>query len=243
MTPQQISCKLFYVGSRVGRLLATLALLAACFAMAGCGKKTKVAKPPRIGDTEEGIASWYGHPYHGRRAANGEISDMEKLTAAHRTLPFETWVRVENLTNRKTVDLRIQDRGPFIDGRIIDLSRAGAREIDLIGPGITRVRLTVISPPRSQPALKEDAPATSGAFAVQVGAFQEMKRAEGLRRSMEESYGVARLVRREARPAVWRVIVGDEPSLEAAEALAARIRAAGGDALAVRVDPAADQQD
>ena len=82
--------------------------------------------------TETGIASWYGYPYHGRRAANGEIYDMEKLTAAHRTLPFGTWVRVTNLTNSKTVDVRITDRGPFIDGRIIDLSKAAAREIDQV---------------------------------------------------------------------------------------------------------------
>ena len=94
--------------------------------VSGCRKKTTIAKPPRVGDREIGIASWYGHPYHGRRAANGEIYDMNKLTAAHRTLPFETWVRVHNLTNDRSVDVRIQDRGPFIRGRIIDLSRAAA---------------------------------------------------------------------------------------------------------------------
>jgi rare lipoprotein A len=118
------------------------ALLSACG-----GKKVRVAKPAQPGQSETGIASWYGHPYHGRQAANGEIYDMEKLTAAHRTLPFETWVRVHNLSNDRKVDVRIQDRGPFIDGRIIDLSRAAAEEIDLIRPGITRVRVTVIAPP------------------------------------------------------------------------------------------------
>jgi rare lipoprotein A len=118
------------------------ALLSACG-----GKKVRVAKPAQPGKSETGIASWYGHPYHGRQAANGEIYDMEKFTAAHRTLPFETWVRVHNLSNDRTVDVRIQDRGPFIDGRVIDLSRAAAEEIDLIRPGITRVRVTVIAPP------------------------------------------------------------------------------------------------
>src|SRR5919112_4718985 len=99
-------------------VLVTVGLLA----IAGCGrKKVKTAKPPRIGASETGVASWYGHPYHGRRAANGEIYDMEKLTAAHRTLPFDTWVRVLNLTNNKTVDVRIQDRGPFVNNRVIDL--------------------------------------------------------------------------------------------------------------------------
>ena len=98
----------------------------------------------RIGATETGIASWYGVPYHGRRAASGEIYDMEQLTAAHRTLPFDTWVEVTNLDNGKHVDVRITDRGPFVDGRIIDLSRAAARQIDMLGPGIARVRLKVI---------------------------------------------------------------------------------------------------
>src|ERR1051325_10543277 len=85
------------------------------------------AAQPAPGSTETGIASWYGVPYHGRIAANGEVYDMEQLTAAHRTLSFDTWVRVENLTNHKTVDVRITDRGPFAPGRIIDLSHAAAR--------------------------------------------------------------------------------------------------------------------
>src|SRR6266851_5282505 len=116
--------------------------------LTGCAGKKKIARarPASIGATETGIASWYGVPYHGRRAANGEIYDMEGFTAAHRTLPFDTWVRVKNLSNAKTVDVRIQDRGPFIDGRIIDLSRASAREIDMIGPGITKVNLTTTKP-------------------------------------------------------------------------------------------------
>src|SRR5438067_9814357 len=91
------------------------------------------------GDSTIGVASWYGHPYHGRHAANGEVYDMEKLTAAHRTLPFDTWVHVVNTSNQKTVDVRIIDRGPFVDGRIIDLSHAAARQIELIGPGVTEV--------------------------------------------------------------------------------------------------------
>src|SRR5213080_1432196 len=92
--------------------------------LCGCTHKkhVRVTPPPprsvKVGDTEAGVASWYGHPYHGRQAANGEIYDMEKLTAAHRTLPFHTWVRVQNLDNSKSVDVEIIDRGPFIDGRI-----------------------------------------------------------------------------------------------------------------------------
>ncbi len=123
-----------------------LVLVVAMVALAGCGHKKRARvtlrqRPPRTpvvvhpGDTEEGVASWYGHPYHGRAAANGEIYDMEKMTAAHRTLPFNTWVRVYDLDNNRTTEVRIIDRGPFIGGRIIDLSHAAARELGMIGPG------------------------------------------------------------------------------------------------------------
>ena len=196
------------------------------------GKKVKAAKPPRIGSTETGIASWYGHPYHGRRAANGEIYDMEKLTAAHRTLPFETWVRVQNLSNRRTVDVRIQDRGPFVGGRVIDLSRAAAREIELLGPGITKVKLTVIAPPRNlerQPEL----------FAVQAGAFRDRGRAESLALTMRERFGSARVVERAGNPVIWRVLVGEYETAELADRVAALIRGSIGPALTVRLDAAA----
>src|SRR3978361_1987302 len=113
------------------RLHATLSL--ALIAIVACGRKHgQVARVPSTqptatkpvvaiapGYTEEGVASWYGPPYHGRAAADGEIYDMEKLTAAHRTLPFNTWVRVTNLSNNKSIDVRIIDRGPFIAGRVI----------------------------------------------------------------------------------------------------------------------------
>src|SRR5258708_4046499 len=129
---------------------APAAVVIACATLfTGCAHKRRVpvAKAPRIGSNESGIASWYGIPYHGRRAANGEIYDMEKLTAAHRTLPFDTWVRVKNLTNNKTVDVRIQDRGPFVDKRIIDLSRAAAQQINMIRPRTPTRALTLIPPP------------------------------------------------------------------------------------------------
>ncbi len=96
---------------------------------------------------ERGQASWYGNPYHGRMAASGEIYDMEELTAAHRSLPFHTWVEVTNLSNGKKVQVRITDRGPFIDGRIIDLSRAAAREIDMLRAGVVPVELRIVDAP------------------------------------------------------------------------------------------------
>jgi rare lipoprotein A len=107
--------------------------------------------PARPGKTEIGVASWYGAPYHGRQTASGEIYDMYLLTAAHRNLPFETWVEVENLSNGKRVDVRINDRGPFVGHRIIDLSQTAAQEIDMLGPGTARVRLTVLARPQNIP--------------------------------------------------------------------------------------------
>lgn len=97
--------------------------------------------------TEEGIASWYGPPFHGRTTASGEVYDMEAMTAAHPTLPFGTVVQVHNLENGLWTTVRINDRGPFVGGRIVDLSRGAAREIDMIGSGIARVRLVIPSPP------------------------------------------------------------------------------------------------
>jgi rare lipoprotein A len=105
------------------------------------------AQPAPVGWTESGIASWYGVPYDGRRAASGEVFDMRAMTAAHRTLPFNTWLEVTNLKNGKQVDVRVTDRGPFVDGRIIDLSMGAAERIDMVRDGIVKVRLKVIRPP------------------------------------------------------------------------------------------------
>jgi rare lipoprotein A len=221
------------------RFSAAIALVA--ILLAGCAHKKHARRTPpppapaplatpKPGYTETGLASWYGPPYHGRRAANGEIYDMEKLTAAHRTLPFDTWLRVANLDNSKTVEVRITDRGPFVEGRIIDLSHAAARAIDMIGPGIARVRLEVIRTPAYAP------PAV---FAVQVGAFRDRANAERLRAEMQSRYGSARLIQRADTPDLWRVLAGSEATEEGANSLAERIRKERGEksaAFVVRVD-------
>jgi rare lipoprotein A len=163
---------------------------------------------------------------------------MEQMTAAHRTLPFGVWVRVHDLDNEKSVDVRINDRGPFIDGRIIDLSHAAARAIEMIGPGIARVRLEILSQPAA-PVSKVVVEAGPARFAVQVGAFRDRTNAERLRRDMEAKYGTARLVERAGGPAPWRVLVGLESTEEGAGALAQRIRGENASltaALVVRVD-------
>jgi rare lipoprotein A len=121
-----------------------LAVTTAAALLAGCGARRARVIVPKIGTTQNGIASWYGDPYHGRRAASGEIYDMEKWTAAHRRFAFGTCVRVFNLDNGRVTVVRINDRGPFKRGRIIDLSRAAGRAMEMIGPGTARVRVVVI---------------------------------------------------------------------------------------------------
>lgn len=135
--------------------------------------------PVGVGYLEEGNASWYGNPFNGRRSSNGEIYDMYKLTAAHRTLPFDTMVRVTNLANGKSTTVRITDRGPFVDGRVIDLSYAAAHEIEAIGPGVVPVRLEVLG---------NNVDVTAGFFTVQVGAFRDPANAERLRSRLNASY-------------------------------------------------------
>jgi len=173
-----------------------------------------VPVPPN--NTEEGIASWYGVPYHGRRAANGEIYDMYKLTAAHRTLPFETVVRVTNQKNGKQVEVRITDRGPFVEGRIIDLSLGAARELDMVGMGIAPVRLVLVSAPGNP---------TGGFFTVQVGAFLSRDNAERLRRQMEDRYSFAVIQEYDAPQGLfYRVRVGKLTSEDAAKTLGGQLR-------------------
>ena len=185
----------------------------------GAPPKRAPAAPPAplpANYSEEGIASWYGVPYHGRRAANGEIYDMYKLTAAHRTLPFDTVVRVTNEKNGKQIEVRITDRGPFVEGRIIDLSLGAARELDMVGAGIAPVRLTLVSG-----AVNPEA----GFFTVQVGAFLSKDNAERLRRQMEERYSFAMIQEYDAPQGLfYRVRVGKLTSEEQAKSFGEQLR-------------------
>jgi rare lipoprotein A len=182
----------------------------------------KPASPENSGQV--GTASWYGKPFHGRLTASGETYDMEKLTAAHRTLPFGAKVRVLSLVTQKTVEIRINDRGPFVGDRIIDLSHAAAQAIDM--QGIANVRLQVLSTPPTRAA---------DLFAVQIGAFPKRPDAERLLQDMQKRYGAARLVFREGDQ-TWRVLVGLEPTMESAQSLAQQLEKESSPAFVVRVD-------
>ena len=124
-------------------------LLIALIFITHCGivpktKSATVGKKASKNEIETGVASWYGPNFHGKLTANGETYDMDGMTAAHRTLPFNSEVMVENLDNGKTTRVRINDRGPFAKNRIIDLSRAAARKIEMIGPGTANVRIFLV---------------------------------------------------------------------------------------------------
>ena len=229
---------------RGARRLLECACAALTILLAGCvhhgNARVAAPHPARIGSTETGIASWYGPNYDGRRAASGEIFDMQKLTAAHKKLPFQTWVEVTNLRNGKQVEVRITDRGPFVRGRIVDLSLAAARDIDMVREGTARVRLKVIPPPAHAPLANaaaapstpraEDSSSAKG-YAVQAGAFADRRRAEALRDSLSQES--ARIESPSGEPPLWRVLVGRALTAEQAAALASEVRRAAGVALVV----------
>ncbi|MBN2468860.1 MAG: septal ring lytic transglycosylase RlpA family protein [Deltaproteobacteria bacterium] len=135
------------------------------------------------GYVERGIASWYGEDFHGKKTSNGEVYDMYAKTAAHRILPFGTRVEVANLTDGKKTVLRINDRGPFVKNRVIDLSYAGARDIGLVGPGTAPVEIRVVGAD-DEHLVREGAaytgtkiPYWTGEFSIQLGAFEEFNNA------------------------------------------------------------------
>ena len=162
--------------------------MAAALAVSGCALVRPPAPPPLEDGVQVGIASWYGPGFHGRRTASGETYDQDALTAAHPSLPFGTRVRVTSLDSGRTVEVRVTDRGPFAEGRAIDLSRAAARVIGLLGPGVGPVRIEVIPPAaraRAEPV--QEAPRSAPAvdpprgYLVEVARLRDAALAERLR--------------------------------------------------------------
>ncbi len=161
---------------RARRRVPLVAALSALAFLAGCSRAivTTPPVPPTLGGEEVGMASWYGAPHHGRRTASGEVYDMHQLTAAHKTLPFGTRVLVTNRDTSQSAELRVNDRGPFVEGRILDVSYAAGRLLGAIGPGVIPVRVRVLSlPARSS--------AGAGPYTVQIGSFTTRPPAEALR--------------------------------------------------------------
>ena len=191
------------------------------FFLSACGHKNvrvtaPTTAPPAVSPSDlEGLASYYAEPYHHRRTASGEIFDSYKdLTAAHRTLPFNTMVRVTNRTNGRKVDVRINDRGPFVQGRVIDLSVRAAREIGLMRPGVAPVSLKI---------LKVGDVAKSQAFAVQVGSFENKGKAEELKKLLEKNYANVKVQTASTPTTMYRVRIA-EPDMQTANKIASELR-------------------
>ncbi|MEN8688571.1 MAG: septal ring lytic transglycosylase RlpA family protein [Desulfobacterales bacterium] len=175
------------------------------------------------GFRQSGLASWYGDPFHGRKTANGETYNMHGISAAHKTLPFNTVVNVRNLDNGRDIRVRINDRGPFVRNRVIDLSYGAARQIGLVGPGTARVELialgAVTDANESVTANRTYAPVdyNSGKFTFQVGAFRDRGNAERLKLKLGSAYKNAHICTFDAGDGLYyRVRVGDFASLEEA---------------------------
>lgn len=194
------------------RTALLLAILLAPFA-AGCASSR-----PKGVTIERGIASWYGPGFHGNQTASGQRYDMWALTAAHPTLPLGTIVEVRNLENDQTVRVLINDRGPFKKNRIIDLSRAAAEALGIVGPGTAPVEIVAVG----------IEPIGGTAFAVQIGAFLEVERANELAERLRASYPTVEVTTDE----VWsRVQVGEFSRRDEAERVATDLRRAGFSAL------------
>jgi len=182
------------------------------------------------GYEEKGRASWYGTKFHGRKTSNGETYNMYAMTAAHKTLPMNTWVSVENLENGQHVTVRINDRGPFVDGRIIDLTYTAARLIGMVGPGTARVKVTALGKATAY-SQKDHSPVKftpmdywKGNFTVQVGAFKVRSNADQYRIKLSMSYLNAHIVPYEDdRGQFFRVRIGKFSNLNDAVAFSERL--------------------
>jgi rare lipoprotein A len=192
-------------------------------------------KPYRVGKTwyqpvadardfrQRGVASWYGRKFHGRRTSNGETYDMYAMTAAHKTLPFGTHVRVHNLSNDREAVVRINDRGPFVRGRIIDLSYTAAKKIGMVGPGTAKVEIVALGAVTSTRKAGSKEPTYtpidyySGNFTIQIGAFKDRRNAANLRRKLGQTYKNAHITEFYDGHETWyRVRVGKTRTLNQA---------------------------
>ena len=175
------------------------------------------------------MASWYGAPYHNRRGSNGEVYNMHAMTAAHLTLPLGSIVRVTNVKTGHAAVVRITDRGPFVEGRILDLSFAAAKVLDVYLPGVAKVRLEVLHVP---------SPLDSGGrWAVQIGSFAEERNASEVADHLQRRYRTAKVLRFASPVGDWwvRVRVLDDDR-ERAQTLARETETPEGAVFLVRLD-------
>jgi rare lipoprotein A len=193
--------------------------------------KRYVVLPSAVGYSEQGVASWYGPDFHGGRTSTGETYDMHAMTGAHPTLPLPTWVRVTNLENGRSVVVRLNDRGPFARGRIIDLSRAAAEALDMVRAGTARVEVQSLAT-GAPPAVAAQA-AEPAAYYAQAGAFGSRENAEALATRLRAA-GIEGVMVTEGASnggPLFRVRAGPAATLPDFDRLVERMRAAGADAV------------
>jgi rare lipoprotein A len=179
--------------------------------------------PHARGFSQRGTASWYGKKFHGRKTANGEIYDMYSMTAAHKTLPFGTYISVRNTQNNRKIEVRINDRGPFVRSRILDLSYTAAKKLGIVGPGTAEVEIvalgTLAQPkqPNSTGRSYIQGNYYQGNFTVQIGAFSEVANAQRLKQKFDRLYGNAYItIACNGYGMLYRVRVGRFSTLEQA---------------------------
>ena len=178
--------------------------------------------PDSKGFRQRGLASWYGKDFHGKKTSNGEIYNMYAMTAAHKTLPLGTYVRVHHLRNNRSVEVRINDRGPFVRGRIIDLSYTAAKDLGVVGPGTAEVEVVALGMLKTTDGgtSRSFVPADyySGNFTFQVGAFLNHDNAKRLKRKLNEKYRNAHITTYDnGMDIYYRVRVGKAADLKQAE--------------------------
>jgi rare lipoprotein A len=179
--------------------------------------------------TETGLASWYGPPYHNRVGSNGEVYNMNAMTAAHRTFPLGSVVRVTNVKTGHSALVRITDRGPFIPGRIVDLSLAAARKVDVYQPGVAQVKVELLEAP--------SAIDSGGKWAVQIGGFTDEDAVNKLADHLTHRYHTANVLRFKSPAGDWWIrvrVLADDHSR--AQQLAAETRTPEGAVFLVRLD-------
>ncbi|MFC1886144.1 septal ring lytic transglycosylase RlpA family protein [Thermodesulfobacteriota bacterium] len=172
---------------------------------------------------QRGDASWYGKKFHGKKTSSGEVYNMHAMTAAHKTLPLQTYVRVHNMNNDRKIDVRINDRGPFVRGRIIDLSYAAAKQLGVVGPGTAPVEIMALGMADTslrQPQAKRSYRPVDyykGNFTIQVGAFKIKRNAERLKQNLDKAYQNAHITEYQSENGTfYRVRVGHSTTLEQA---------------------------
>lgn len=195
------------------------------------GGRRYVVMSSAVGYVEQGVASWYGPDFHGGRTSTGETYDMDAMTGAHPTLPLPTWVRVTNLENGKSVVVRLNDRGPFAKGRIIDLSRAAAEQLDMVRAGTARVEVVSLAgaAPAAGTAPAATPPPAASAYYAQAGAFGSRENAEALATRLRDA-GIAGVTVTESASGggpLFRVRAGPAATLPEFDALVERLRVAG----------------